>query len=180
MIISHLIKQKDYEKVLFVLRRHPITFVPQIILFIILLSVPFVMYFLFQNLYTNFFNNTILEPISVLVASAYYLGVLLFFYGQFIDFYLDLWIVTNDRVVDIEQKGLFARTISEVDLYRIQDVTTEIHGFIGTIFNYGDVIIKTASNNSEVVFIDVADPNFLRHKLIEMSQEDRKYHSNEA
>jgi len=179
MIISHLIKQKDYEKVIFVLRRHPITFSGPVLLLLILLAVPFVMYFLFQNLYTNFFDNTILEPISVLIASAYFLGVFLFFYGQFIDFYLDLWIVTNDRVVDIEQKGLFARTISEVDLYRIQDVTTEVHGFIGTIFNYGDVIIKTASNNSEIVFIDVANPNFLRHKLIEMSREDRKYHSDE-
>jgi len=45
MQISHLIKQKSYERVEFLLRRHYITFVPTIILFIVLGLIPGVVYF---------------------------------------------------------------------------------------------------------------------------------------
>ena len=43
-------------------------------------------------------------------------------------------IITNDRMVDMEQNGLLARTVAEADLYLIQDVTSEIKGLFGSIF----------------------------------------------
>ena len=59
--------------------------------------------------------------------------------------------MTNDRIVDIEQHGLFSRTISEVDLFRIQDVTVDIHGIIATLLNYGNLTVKTASDNIHII-----------------------------
>ena len=41
-----------------------------------------------------------------------------------------MWIITNDRILDIEQHGLFARTVSELRLHRVQDVTAEIKALI--------------------------------------------------
>jgi uncharacterized membrane protein YdbT with pleckstrin-like domain len=158
------------------LRRHPITFLPILFLFFVLLAVPVVVYFLINSIYPTLFSGAILFPIATLFASTYYLGIFLYFYTQFIDYYLDVWVVTNDRIVDIEQFGLFARTISELDLFRIQDVTTDIRGFFATIFHYGNVSIKTASHNINIVFRHVAHPNKIREDLIKLSHEDRKYH----
>lgn len=176
MHLSYLIKQKPYEKVVYVLRRHTITFAPILALFLLLLSIPLIVYGMIRFLYPALFGGSLAYPLAVMLACAYYLGIYLFFYAQFIDYYLDIWVVTNDRIVDIEQFGLFSRTISEVDLFRIQDVTTDVSGFFATIFHYGDVTVKTASDNIGVVFRNVHKPNEIREALINLSHEDRKYH----
>ncbi len=176
MQVAHLIKQKAYEKIEYLLRRHPITFIPIGALFLVLSSVPVVLYFLAENIFPDFIHGAIIFPLAVLLASIYYLSIYLFFYAQFIDFYLDLWIVTNDRIVDIEQHGLFSRTISEVDLYRVQDVTVEVHGIIATLFKYGNITVKTASSNINIIFYNVHKPNEVRQALIQLSEDDRKHH----
>lgn len=176
MQLARLIKQKSYEKVEFVLRRHAITFVPMLALAIVLLAVPAVGYIMIEGLFPTFLTHPLIYPILILSASTYLLSIYLFIFADFIDFYLDLWIVTNDRIVDIEQFNLFSRSISELDLFRIQDVTTDVHGFFATLFDYGNVTVKTASQNVNIVFKNVPNPNFIRQRIIEMADVDRKYH----
>ncbi len=176
MLVSHLIKQKAYETIKYFLRQHPIVFIPTLALFIILLCVPFVIYFLINTLFPELLSNVSVYTFGVLGASIFYLSIFLFFYSQFLEFYLDIWIVTNDRIIDIEQAGLFARTISELDLYRIQDVTTEVNGFFPTMLHYGNVTIKTASSNSHIMFRNVRNPNEIRQAMIQLAEEDRKHH----
>lgn len=178
MHVSHLIKKKSYEHVVYVLRRHPFTFIPKIILFLVLAAMPVLVYWLINSLYPTLFSSDAIFAIGILMGSLYYLSILLFFYTQFIIFYLDMWIVTNDRIVDVEQLGLFSRTISELDLFRIQDVTTDVHGLFATLLKYGTVSVKTASSNIHIVFKDVSQPNKIREDLIRLSHEDRKYHYN--
>lgn len=176
MLASHLIKQKIYETIKYFLRQHPLLFVPTIALFVVLFFVPIIIYFLISALFPDLLANSVIFATAVLAASIYYLSIYLFFFSQFIEFYLDIWVVTNDRIIDIEQQGLFARTISELDLYRIQDVTTEVHGLFATLFHYGNVIVKTASSNSHIVFRNVAHPNEIRQALIQLAEDDRKHH----
>lgn len=176
MQLSGLIKQKSYEKIIFILRRHPVTFLPMLFLSVLLLAVPAGVYLLLSSLFPSLFTSEIFYPILVLGLSTYLLSVYLFIFAQFIDFYLDLWIVTNDRIIDIEQFSLFSRTISELDLFRIQDVTTDVHGFFATLFDYGNVSVTTASQNAHIIFKDVPNPNFIRQKVIELADVDRRYH----
>jgi membrane protein YdbS with pleckstrin-like domain len=176
MIMSSLIKQKSYERIEHVLRRHPITFIPEIALFLVLAAVPVIVYLLINTLFPTLLQGPVIYPISILAGSIYYLSILLFFYAQFITYYLDVWVVTNDRIIDVEQLGLFSRTISEVDLFRIQDVTSDIHGVFATFFNYGNVAIKTASVNVNIVAKNVPHANKIREDLIRLAHEDRKYH----
>ncbi|PIZ95803.1 MAG: hypothetical protein COX80_03665 [Candidatus Magasanikbacteria bacterium CG_4_10_14_0_2_um_filter_33_14] len=176
MSVSKVIKQKSYEKIIFVLHRHPFTFIPVVLLFIVLLLTPVALYFMINSLYPQLFLNTEIKTTFILFGSVYYLSTYLFFYVRFLDFYLDMWIVTNDRIVDIEQHGLFHREITELDLYRIQDATATVQGFFATIFQYGDVFIKTASSNTNIIFKNVHRPNHVREQLIKLADEDRKYH----
>ncbi|MBT3538850.1 PH domain-containing protein [Candidatus Parcubacteria bacterium] len=176
MSVPDIIKKKDYEKIIFVLRRHPITFIPIMFLFIVLMLVPVAVYLLIENLFPSILTGSILYPLTVLLGSVYYLSIYLFFYVQFIDFYLDMWIVTNDRIVDIEQHNLFHRVITELDLYRIQDVTAQVQGIFSTLFKYGDVTVKTASTTSNIIFRNVSNPNLIREQLIKLADEDRKFH----
>lgn len=179
MQLAKLIKQKSYEKVIFVLRRHPVTFIPMLVLSALLLAVPAGVYLILSTLFPELFTSDIIFPILVLGLSTYLLSVYLFIFANFIDFYLDLWIVTNDRIIDIEQFSLFSRTISELDLFRIQDVTTDVHGFFATLFDYGNVTVKTASQNVHIIFKNVPNPNFIRQKIIQLADVDRRYHFKE-
>ncbi len=178
--LSDVIKQKSYENIIYVLRRHPITFIPQILFFFILAIIPIILYFFIRNSLSDLLLGPISYPLLVLSASIYYLSILLFFYTEFIIFYLDIWIVTNDRIIDIEQQGLFSRSISELDLFRIQDVTSDTHGVLATVFKYGNVIVKTASNNINIVFKNVKNPDKVREDLIHYSHIDRKFHMGTA
>ena len=69
--------------------------------------------------------------------------------------------VTNEHIIDIEQKTVFNRIVAKLELERIQDVTAETKGFMQTVFNYGDVYIQTAGERERFVFKDVPSPQFV-------------------
>ena len=82
--------------------------------------------FFFQAVLQN--SSTIFETefgpaLYKLCVSIYYLALITFFFRAWLDYYLDIWVITDERIVNIEQKGLFSREISTQQLYRIQDVT---------------------------------------------------------
>lgn len=176
MRLYNLIKKKHYERVEHVLRRHPLTFLPIFLFFLVLLVVPPVVYILINSVFPGAFQSDITFVLLVLLASSYYLGMLLLFYAQFLMFYLDMWVITNDRMVNVDQLGLFARSISEVELFRLQDVHAEVRGFFRTILKYGKVSAKTASGTDAFVLHDVKRPNRIREDLVRLAQEDRQHH----
>ncbi len=81
------------------------------------------------------------------------------------DFYLDVWILTNERVIAVEQRGLFSRTISEFELAKIQDVTIAIHGVLATLLNYGNLNVRTASEHQNFLFKQVWHPNAVKDEI---------------
>ncbi|PIR03070.1 MAG: hypothetical protein COV60_02345 [Candidatus Magasanikbacteria bacterium CG11_big_fil_rev_8_21_14_0_20_43_7] len=177
MHLGEFINQKSYEHIIYRIRRHPITFIPIVFMFLILLLVPFIVYIIIGTLFPEIMTGPRTYPLLLLLGSTYILTMFLFFYVRFIDYYLDLWIVTNDRIIDIEQNNLFSRSITELDLFRIQDVTIEMHGLFSTLFDYGNITVKTASSNSHIIFTAAPHPNMIREELIKLSNEDRKYHA---
>ena len=65
-----------------------------------------------------------------------------------IEYWLDMWIITSERIIDIEQRSLFSREISEFLLSRVQDVTVEVPNFIATMMRYGNIVVQTAGEKS--------------------------------
>jgi membrane protein YdbS with pleckstrin-like domain len=178
MTIKTIIHQKDYEKIVYHLRRHPIIFLKDFFLFLGLVIVPIVFYIFMTNSFAGILESNLARLVLVILASIYYLSVILINFTQFVDYYLDNWIVTNDRVLNIEQHALFGRTMSELDLYNIQDVTSEIKGVLPTLFNYGNVHIQTAGEVTRFVFENVKNPHEIRDRLLDLAEDDRRYHAN--
>ena len=105
--------------------------------------------------------------------SIYYLAVVTFFFQEFIDYYLDTWIVTNERIINIEQHGLFNRVASEMHISLVQDVSAEIRGALHTFLNYGDVHIQTAGSAKRFHFKAVGDPEQIRRTILHLAEKDR-------
>ena len=176
MTLSDFIHQKSYEKIAYRLHMHPIVTVPASALALVLLVLPPGIYLFSQRYFPAVFENELLFAVSTLFASIFYLGIGLFYYTYLVNYYLDLLVITNDRLLHIEQEGIFARTISEVDLYKIQDITSSIEGFLPSMLNYGDLLIQTAGALEKFYITNIPDPEHLRQKILDLAEEDRKFH----
>jgi hypothetical protein len=179
MHLSHFINQKPYEKIVHKVRRDFVTFIPTILLFIILLIAPLGFRWFIITAYPTFLENATVVTVATICTSIYYLCVVLFFYTEFIGFYLDLLIITNDRILHINQISLFSRSIAEMDLFQTQDVISEIHGFFPSLFKYGKLIIQNASATTKFQSYDVPNPHKLRELILELATQDRKFHAQE-
>ncbi|MDP3934814.1 MAG: PH domain-containing protein [Candidatus Giovannonibacteria bacterium] len=133
------------EQILMVLHRHWIAFflkfvIGVILLIILLLVIP----------YFPFLESALgISQVALwFFALIYLMAVVLVIFVFWIDYYLDIWIITSERIIDIDQKGLFNREISEFMLDRVQDVTVEIPNFTATVLKYGNIIIQTAGEQS--------------------------------
>jgi uncharacterized membrane protein YdbT with pleckstrin-like domain len=179
MSVHQLFTPHAGEKLEFSLRRHPIVFVGPIAVFILLAAIPYAAKAVIFGGAMPALPHPFLDiGLKVLVA-IYYLGIWIFFFSQFTDYYLDINVVTNDRILDINQKGLFGRAVSELDLTRVQDVHSEIKGIIPTLLNYGKVEVQTAATEENFHFDQVPDPHRVRQRILELAALDRKREARE-
>lgn len=100
--------------------------------------------------------------------SAYYLFVLAVFLAAWIDYYLDVTIVTEQRLVDIHQNGLFNHRISEQSLLRVQDVSVRVRGPFQTMFQFGTVYVETAGEAQNFIMNNLPKPNQVANTIIEL------------
>ena len=173
MSIYTLFEQKPGEKVVFSLRRHPITFLKSIGFFLLMAVLPPIVAYQFFGGKVAI-ANPLLQIGAVLLAGAYYLVIWLFFFSQFTDYYLDISIVTDERIIDNDQQGLFSRSVSEMNLSRIQDVHSEVKGIIASLFNYGLVVVETAGEEKNFRMEQVHNPHHIRASILELAAKDRE------
>jgi len=165
--------QKPNEHVLMFIHRHWIAVFKIILMSAFFATIPILIYIGLQN-YTGFLENESYFAFFVILVSAFYLFVVLFAYANFVDYYLDVWIVTNERVINIEQKGLFSREISEKELGNMQDITSDVDGFWATILNYGNVYIQTAAEKERFVFKEIPFADEVARRISNLVAEYQK------
>lgn len=179
MSVFQLFTPHTGEKVELSLRRHPIVFLAPIATFLIMAAIPFAAKQVIFGGTLPPLPHPFMDIGLKLLMAIYYLGIWIFFFSQFTDYYLDINIVTNDRIIDINQKGLFGRSIAELDLTRVQDVHSEIKGIIPTLLSYGSVEIQTAANEENFHFEQVPHPHKVRQRILELAALDRKREARE-
>jgi hypothetical protein len=167
---THFPNQKPNEHVILFLRRHWIIMLRLILMAIILLLAPLLIYYGVPVIQSVMDNESIFA-LWMLFVSSYYLFVFLFLFNNFLNYYLDIWIITNNRVISVEQKSLFTRVFSEKDLDNMQDITSSIKGFIPTLLNYGEVYIQTAAEKERFVFKQIPNADDVARRISNLVQE---------
>ncbi len=92
------------------------------------------------------------------------------FFIEWTNYMLDTWILTSERLVDIEQVALFTRRVSTLSLDRIQDVTFEQHGIFETFFGFGMILIQTAGEEHEFRMPMMRDPAQVKDIILQTYQ----------
>lgn len=146
------------ENIILLLRRHLITNLDWVLISVFLFLIPnlTLLFFNFLGIRTPAFLS--IRLISVLNIF-WYLFTLGYIFENFLNWFFNIYIVTNKRIIDMDFYGLLHRSISEAPLSNIEDVTHNISGAAQIIFNYGDVIIQTAGEKREFDFTSVPNPN---------------------
>jgi len=77
--------------------------------------------------------------------------------------YFSVYVVTNERIRQIRQGGLFKKTVVDLELAKIQSTSFDVPGFFGTVFGYGTLLIQTIAG--DLVVSSVAGPEKVYNKL---------------
>lgn len=104
----------------------------------------------------------------------WYMVTLAFALEKFLSWYFDVYIITDERVVDIEFRNLLDKKFSEAKISLIQDVASNVRGISQTMFNYGDILIQTASAIPEICFKKIQNPDKVIKVLQMMRQEEEQ------
>lgn len=170
MVFSHLELESD-EKIIREVRRHWIVLLGHIVLTAVLFISPLILYLvalaflpdkIVQNITDHFFITLFFYALWVLL-----LWVILFI--NWTNYYLDVWYITDKRIIDIEQKGIFHREISNLRFNKIQDITVEVKGVVATFFKFGNLRVQTAAENSrDFMMKNAARPEEARKLIFEM------------
>jgi len=96
------------------------------------------------------------------------------FFGAWTDHWLDVWIVTNMRIVDIEQKGFLKREVATFPLDKIEDVTWRENGIIQQLLHFGDVQMQTASNTAHLNMLKVPHPAQVKDEVVRAMEQHRQ------
>lgn len=83
------------------------------------------------------------------------------------NYYLDVWTLTNKRVIAVEQHGFFSRTTASFRLERLQDVIISIHGIIPTMLNFGTLEIQTAGEERNFMIQGIGHPEALKALILQ-------------
>ena len=165
-----MIKLEEGEKLVLEGRKHWLIAFNQIFGFFISAAIPPVIIFTASK--WNFALEIINAGGIELAYAAYFfcfvwalfMWVILFI--NLTNYYLDVWYVTSDRLVDVEQKGLFHRDKAVLRLENIQDVAVVSRGIIQTLFGFGNIRAQTSGQTREFVMRNIANPEHVKEVII--------------
>lgn len=164
--------QEEAETVELFLRQHPIVNAGWIILSIILFMVPVAVFPLL-----GFWLPLPFElPLGyVIIGTAFwYLASVGFVIVNFIHWFFNIYIVTNERIVDIDFIFLLYKHISVAELDKVQDLSYVTGGLMATIFDYGTVRIQTAGEVPNIEFAAVPHPQKVVERIRDLTEELQK------
>lgn len=154
---------KPHEEVLEIIHTSLIPSAPRFILFIIWLLISF--FFLFP-LFREGVGGALVF-FGLLIS-----GMILFF-RQYTRWSGTVLILTDKRVVDIEQRGFFDRVVTEATYGQIDEASYRIKGFLATVFRYGTIRLLLNGSSADIEFARIFRPSRVHNLINDLREENR-------
>lgn len=152
------------EKVILLIRRHPFFILVRLFLFAILFLVPMAL----GTMYSPQLYSNDLLGVFLFLCSVWYLIIWSGMFYSLTMYTLDVWIVTNRRIIDSKQHGFFNRTVSELHVSRIQDISVQTTGLIQTLLKFGDLQVQTAGTEERFKFFQIPNPEKVKDEIMKL------------
>jgi uncharacterized membrane protein YdbT with pleckstrin-like domain len=166
-------EQEADEHIELLLRQHWITNLPWIVSAFLGLLAPLIVD---RYLQVQLLNQVSFIPSYVLSAltGLWYLLVLAYMIEKYLQWYFNIYIVTNTHLVDINFYNLMNRDITESRLDDIQSVSSTVKGIIAPLFNYGNVQVETAAERQQIAFESVPRPDLVADRIQDLQEKQEK------
>lgn len=160
---------KEGEEIEIVLRRHWIVYVMLGVYFSVMLIMSIVVLWILA-----------FELWVFLLLAIFWMNFSLFLYVQWLNHELDLFVITNIRVIGIEQISFLNRTVSECNLRQVQEVNSSTKWFFANVLDYGTVNVQTAGNSTNFVMHFCPRPLEAARRMLNTVEKYRKRREKEA
>ncbi len=152
---------KPHEEILAIVRQSLFPLFWRFFLYVLWLLIPF--FFLFP-LFREGVGGVVV--FFGLVGSGF-----VFLMRQFFSWTGTVFIVTDKRVVDIDQRGFFDRIVTEAPYFQIDEASYRIKGFWATIFRYGSIRLELAGSSADIQFDRVSRPARIHNLINDLREE---------
>ncbi len=159
--------QAPDEQILLLLRKHPLTQLGWIFVAIIIALVPII----FSGIPFLGFLPPVYEFAAVL---GWYMLLSGFIIESFLTWYFNVYIITDERIIDVDFLSLIYQNISTAKLDNIEDVTATKGGALRSVFDFGTVSVQTAAEKRQFEFEDVPHPSQVTKLLNELMIEEER------
>lgn len=167
MQTDSLLTSKEGEKIKVIIRKHWIMDVKVILITFVMYVLPAMIFVsLIIAYWPNFFNEGL--AMVTLIVLIYLLYAELMLYIKWLNEELDILVVTNFRLINLEQVKFMERTVSETNLQQIQDVKGVEKGVLGNLLHYGDLQIQTASEKVGFCIESVPQPFRYAREILDL------------
>jgi membrane protein YdbS with pleckstrin-like domain len=149
------------ENIIVGIRKHWFVFVLEMWGLFLAAIIPFFLLPFFGGIFADqiaTIGQTNYENIMVFASGAWLLLIMMIVFIAMTNYYLDILIVTNQRLIDIDQIGLFARDVATMPIQNLEDVKVLELGFFATMFKFGSLQIQTAAETKEIVIRGLRHP----------------------
>ncbi len=160
------------ERIILLLRAHPITLIPATVTTAFLIFMPSLVPLALSILNLNIFD-TLASRQLFLITFFWYLFTFGYAFYKFVIWYFNVYLLTNERIIDIDFKGISHKETSYAHLSQVQDVNPKVIGFFGTIFHFGNVYIQTAAQKPEFEFHAVEKPTEVSREILDQVNKER-------
>jgi len=147
MADKYFADQFDDEEVLLVFRKHPVVMRKGLIFSSLALLVGPVYTLALTFLHAS--NPPTVSFFFVSFVISLVISIMVFF-PSWLSWYFSVFIVTDQRLIQITQKGFFSREVNDLTLNNIQNVNYKVEGFQAALFGFGTVTIETLSGGKPI------------------------------
>lgn len=163
-----MIKLIENEHVLRVAHKHWFMLFTESFFLLLLLAIPFAILFAYETYDLSRFIivSDAYQDLFIAFTAAWLLLVWIIFFVIWTDYYLDVIVLTDKRLIDIEQRGLFSRSVATLELDKIQDISVEVSGLMPTFLDFGVLTVQTAAMHKEFVVKGIARPYDIKDKIM--------------
>jgi len=135
------VSQQQDEEIVLLLRSHPIVNLGWILLAVLMMVLP--TFFEATGMFTG-----VPGRFMFVGKMTWYLMTWAFAFEKFLMWYYSIFLVTNERIIDIDFVNLMNRVVTNVNLNHIEEPVMVQRGFGSTLFNYGNIVVQTAGEVS--------------------------------
>lgn len=175
--------QDPGEKIYILMRSHIAVNIGWVLNFLLMLVLP-ILAFLAYKIFNLVLVDYDINPIEIIALTPLvnWIMVLLLYYSltfsyalvNFLDWYFDIYLVTNLRILHVDFKVFTGTSVAEAALVNIEDVSTSTVGLLPSIFDYGDVLVQTAAQKNKFDLMSLSNPNWFRDIIVDLANLARK------